>query len=942
MRNGNSKLGWASGANLNVDPRSLQPGEVERFENLVPTADGKFCQKRPAVNWHPSTQLLDTLAVLIHYRTCLPRALYPLNPAIGRAMALYAANVGITTPVHPALLMMSDGDPDASGDFRIADKLAAQLAFRPSATDYRTLTNFCFGGEFEGFVDCVPAGPLNTNPGSGAVNTPSLVRASFVFGTNSLGGATVNQCTGPVGIGQTQIIPVCPRLNARQGPRMVYANFGPGMENWLCFADFNHLDSATPHNPFATAPFVNGVQIPWYIPIHCVIGNDALAYNGPHLPLDLISGESLRAVHEVMLAQVGSQLESALVCLTLDSCVFVTGKIPQSYEILSGVKFDAYGVDTKRVNYRCGITAKETLVRTKFGLLWAGDDEVWALPTGSAPVPVGTKLSPLLKNCPASGHQHWFAVEHEGFYKLSIATSVNSDPSADDTLPSDEIPIWEQWWLDLRSGLPQSWGEAKWYGPMTYDKLCAGATVEQETGEGFAYLQAGTVVNKRFLCPAGNTRVSGILSSVLSAYEAQTAIVDMGGTGTVDYAFRPFVSANEWAPFLTIQVGDSLRPTPLNATGRVYVVTAVTTGITGATEPAWPTSNLGTVVDDGVTWTEVTGFNQYGLPVGIGGQGRAGEVTGVLMDLIMRDEDFGDAMLEKTISRIELNSRAALNREVSIALNEDQGARVDTAVTDDLAGSDDESTVLGLTTLDSGRLSHEFVARQITTDVQAPVKCRTVQLRVTDASEIVIDDSNDTLLLSFVENDNQTFLPNAQNVRQAPAILPHGSYTLAELLTALTTALTDTMAGWSAAVITGQSCTVTNTHGLITFTFVYVVTGQGPADVTNGTYWALLTQADPNFGYPAAVDADAVSEVCRRQLNQSGLDMVWGQQEAASGSSSEALGIKSTVCASGGTTCLIAGIQSVWPFLPSEIELASPINLQAKVFDKPPFTGRFP
>lgn len=45
-------------------------------------------------------------------------------------------------------------------------------------------------------------------------------------------------------------------------------------------------------------------------------------------------------------------------------------------------------------------------------------------------------------------------------------------------------------------------------------------------------------------------------------------------------------------------------PSEANRNGHFYAVDSITTGITGSTEPVWPTSAGGTVVDGGVTWKE--------------------------------------------------------------------------------------------------------------------------------------------------------------------------------------------------------------------------------------------------------------------------------------------------------------------------------------------------
>lgn len=74
------------------------------------------------------------------------------------------------------------------------------------------------------------------------------------------------------------------------------------------------------------------------------------------------------------------------------------------------------------------------------------------------------------------------------------------------------------------------------------------------------------------------------------------------------YAFAQGVNATKgclvWRPTDTIAVGDRISPTDGQKTGHFYRATAITTGITAASEPTWPTGGGATVVDGGVTWTE--------------------------------------------------------------------------------------------------------------------------------------------------------------------------------------------------------------------------------------------------------------------------------------------------------------------------------------------------
>lgn len=68
-----------------------------------------------------------------------------------------------------------------------------------------------------------------------------------------------------------------------------------------------------------------------------------------------------------------------------------------------------------------------------------------------------------------------------------------------------------------------------------------------------------------------------------------------------------------WPRSTVVVLNDIYLPTVLN--GHKYQATSITTGITAATEPTWPTGAGATVVDGGVTWTEIgsTVLQQAGL-----------------------------------------------------------------------------------------------------------------------------------------------------------------------------------------------------------------------------------------------------------------------------------------------------------------------------------------
>lgn len=75
------------------------------------------------------------------------------------------------------------------------------------------------------------------------------------------------------------------------------------------------------------------------------------------------------------------------------------------------------------------------------------------------------------------------------------------------------------------------------------------------------------------------------------------------------------VSMRIWEPGGTYAVGEYVLPTEAKRAGapNFYKCTAITTGVTGTTEPTWPGS--GTVADSGVTWTYQAATSTSGYPV---------------------------------------------------------------------------------------------------------------------------------------------------------------------------------------------------------------------------------------------------------------------------------------------------------------------------------------
>lgn len=151
-------------------------------------------------------------------------------------------------------------------------------------------------------------------------------------------------------------------------------------------------------------------------------------------------------------------------------------------------------------------------------------------------------------------------------------------------------------------------------------------TVDQKIDvSGLPALPAGITARNFFLSDqAGSTNLKFSVQRLDAANFSITAFPD--GTAAVPPSFNStgeelmrvamsFATNSQdvypaWPRSTAVLNGDTHLPTVLN--GHKYTPTA---GITGATEPTWPTAAGGTVVDGGVTWTEAgsTVLQQAGL-----------------------------------------------------------------------------------------------------------------------------------------------------------------------------------------------------------------------------------------------------------------------------------------------------------------------------------------
>lgn len=252
----------------------------------------------------------------------------------------------------------------------------------------------------------------------------------YIFDTTIVSTSSAPATAAFAGAGNENVYP---SVASPYKSRLVLANFGKGYENTIAFTDDF---SAT------------------------VVGDNLLASNGRAINLKAAAdGDEIVAMIEVMLTSVGSPAESGLLILQRHGAPYLlTGDMDQTTGGTSTL-------DIKRMSVSTGCAGPYTVVRTPVGIVWAGADDVWCFAAGVLPHRLGLKIQPALKVTPAQLQYRWTAAYADGFYRLAVWGA--GQPLDATSAPGD------QWWLDLRDGLPRDWREAKWWGPQQY---LAGAT----------------------------------------------------------------------------------------------------------------------------------------------------------------------------------------------------------------------------------------------------------------------------------------------------------------------------------------------------------------------------------------------------------------------------------------------------------------------------------
>lgn len=637
------------GLNLYTDPRELGDDEFLYAKNLFPNVQG-LTATRPAVAFSSTGPSLagTTAAVPLGFALAAPETGM-------KFVALMSNGLPKASGVAFWRLYAWNEPSGASGYLSGANVVTKDLALpastRPVFFNYRRQT-FCFpcNGE-EGFYVLYKA------PG----NAPaSWIKRSYVLSAAEvaavgLGSALPNVQTQNGGA-------VAPRVVFPYQDRMLLANFGPGSETVIGFTEVGNLSSWVAGNLAAYSYYASGNYVPPWV----LTSPDLLAFNNPrstNIP-GIGAEEPITGGIEIQLQVVGTPVQAGALLLTSKGGYIITGA-PLSYFDQSGM-LPQGNLNISRINVNCGCTAPNTIVRTPYGIIWAGEDDVWMLDTGGiVPRRIGTKIRPALRDTPPADRWRWTACYVDGTYRLGICNSPSSGILATVLdLGSD----FDYYWLDLRQmtegGRPPDAVTARWWGPQKYN-VSLMPTSGSQTFSALGPLVVDELSQPKRVC----SLFVDVTGTVFGAY-----VVDSNNTKMPwDIGPKILQSPTTWSANNQVAVGETVLPSTPD--GQMRVCTQA--GVTGGSEPVWgsPTTNDNTVI-----WAVVQSVAdtvQMGQPMSdvcyVDGANNDGEIQ-----VDWRSKEYTlDQFAKKTIRRLAIASRSSTRQQLTCEFQQNMGAKVD-------------------------------------------------------------------------------------------------------------------------------------------------------------------------------------------------------------------------------------------------------------------------
>lgn len=413
------------GVNLLTDPLRLGMDEAVRLKNIYPGLNGKLAKRKgPAYySWVADAQFgFD------------PQDLIPTN----FEATPYVPDGLITTLISNTGIGWCVLAPNgSSAPYSVASWTSNGLR-RPAMLTFNDVTiiglsqvvtdpAFATGSLFV-VTRQASTGDLAFTDGAGLLHSPSTAPVAP-------GGCKfMDSVTGKV---------YSPSVISRWRQRVVYGGFDAPYENYIIFSDNNQpfiIESTAGPSGNASILYLNNSSRTMFVPG--------------------LKGSRITAIIESSASAVTNLVEPQLMVLSEGSAYIMSGDPIQTTETPSAPVPYLWS----KIQYECGCVSQNTVARTPAGLLWASWNDVWAMDYGGIPRRVGTKIRPALMNAPAEHRHLWHAAYDQatGSYRLSVGSQeVDAGLSQ---------PVPDQWWLDLRSGLPQQ--DASWFGPQQYRVAC--------------------------------------------------------------------------------------------------------------------------------------------------------------------------------------------------------------------------------------------------------------------------------------------------------------------------------------------------------------------------------------------------------------------------------------------------------------------------------------
>lgn len=315
-------------------------------------------------------------------------------------------------------------------------------------------------------------------------------------------------------------------------------------------------------------------------------------------------GRKITGFRPVMLQGGGDPTHMAALILKRVGAWLAIGEPTETDDV------DYFGtLDLTQISSKAGCVSQSSICDTDWGTIWCGPDDVWLMPFGSVPIPIGKKLRPLLKAQPQDQEFRIHAVMHDGFYRLALFSIGQG--------PDHSTELGEQWWLDLREGPPQSWADAKWTGPHVYKPhaTLSNARVDASGNEPSTVgYRTGTSFMTKDLT---SNELLGIQLALVNNYQSPHdytpppklgfTLVTYDAEGARDLAGIHRPALVPWVHDHTYQIGEEIVVMENNANlhpALFRVVDVTGTQLSGAVEPNWLTAGLLTI-DNEVTWYRV-------------------------------------------------------------------------------------------------------------------------------------------------------------------------------------------------------------------------------------------------------------------------------------------------------------------------------------------------